>query len=119
MMADRAQTRDRALLDTPAKRGAHERTTSPSSLSVVIPALNEERGIDEILQRVLGQREELAKAGIRALEVIVVDDGSKDKTADRIRAYPDVRLIQHPTNRGYGAALKTGFKIGRASCRER
>ncbi len=78
-------------------------------LSVVIPALNEERGIDEILRRVLGQREELAKAGIRELEVIVVDDGSKDKTADRIRAYRDVRLIRHPTNRGYGAALKTGF----------
>ncbi len=104
MMADRAQTRERALLDTPTERRA-----SPSSLSVVIPALNEERGIDEILQRVLGQREELAKAGIRTLEVIVVDDGSKDKTADRIRAYRDVRLIRHPTNRGYGAALKTGF----------
>jgi glycosyltransferase involved in cell wall biosynthesis len=103
-MADRAQARARALIDTPT-----ERLMSPTSLSVVIPALNEEHGIDEILQRVLGQREELAKTGIRDLEVIVVDDGSKDKTADRIRAYGDVRLIQHPTNRGYGAALKTGF----------
>ena len=103
-MADRAQTRARALLDPPT-----ERIASPTSLSVVIPALNEEHGIDAILQRVLGQRDELAKAGIRELEVIVVDDGSKDKTADRIRTYGDVRLIQHPTNRGYGAALKTGF----------
>src|ERR671921_762586 len=81
----------------------------PSSLSVVIPALNEEHGIDEILERVLAQREGLAAVGIRNLEVIVVDDGSKDRTADRIRAYSDVRLIQHPVNRGYGAALKTGF----------
>jgi glycosyltransferase involved in cell wall biosynthesis len=78
----------------------------PSSLSVVIPALNEENAI---LQRVLAQREGLAQVGIHQLEVIVVDDGSKDKTADRIRAYADVRLIQHPVNRGYGAALKTGF----------
>ena len=81
----------------------------PASLSVVIPALNEENGIDAILQRVLAQREPLASGGITTLEVIVVDDGSKDRTADRIRTYSDVRLIQHPQNRGYGAALKTGF----------
>jgi glycosyltransferase involved in cell wall biosynthesis len=81
----------------------------PASLSVVIPALNEENGIDAILQRVLAQRDGLAEAGIRELEVIVVDDGSKDRTAERIGAYSDVRLIQHPVNRGYGAALKTGF----------
>ena len=81
----------------------------PASLSVVIPALNEENGIDAILQRVLAQRSGLAAVGIHDLEVIVVDDGSKDRTADRIRAYSDVRLIQHPVNRGYGAALKTGF----------
>ena len=46
----------------------------------------------------------------RGLEVIVVDDGSTDRTADRVREYPQVRLIQHPVNRGYGAALKTGFE---------
>jgi glycosyltransferase involved in cell wall biosynthesis len=84
-------------------------SSAPSSLSVVIPALNEEHGIDAILQRVLAQREALDEAGIHELEVIVVDDGSKDGTADRIRTYADVRLIQHPVNRGYGAALKTGF----------
>ena len=81
----------------------------PASLSVVIPALNEENGIDAILQRVLAQRDGLAAEGIDTLEVIVVDDGSKDRTAERIRTYADVRLIQHPVNRGYGAALKTGF----------
>jgi glycosyltransferase involved in cell wall biosynthesis len=76
---------------------------------VVIPALNEENGIDAILERVLAQREGLAAAGITDLEVIVVDDGSEDRTADRIRAHTNVRLIQHAENRGYGAALKTGF----------
>jgi glycosyltransferase involved in cell wall biosynthesis len=79
------------------------------SLSVVIPAHNEEHGIDAILQRILAQRDGLADVGIHELEVIVVDDGSKDGTADRIRTYADVRLIQHEVNRGYGAALKTGF----------
>src|SRR5687768_9407777 len=89
-------------IDEPTRR-------RPTSLSVVIPALNEENGIDAILDRVLAQRDGLAAAGIRDLEVIVVDDGSKDRTAERIKTYPDVRLIQHPVNQGYGAALKTGF----------
>jgi len=84
-------------------------TDGPSSLSVVIPALNEENGIDAILDRVLAQRDVLTEAGIHNLEVIVVDDGSKDHTADRVRSHEDVRLIQHSVNRGYGAALKTGF----------
>ena len=43
------------------------------------------------------------------LELIVVDDGSKDRTAQIIAATPGVRLVQHPHNRGYGAALKSGF----------
>ena len=105
-MAQRAH--DPALgdpFDAPAEAVRHPAT----SLSVVIPALNEENGIDAILQRVLAQRDGLDKVGIHQLEVIVVDDGSKDRTADRIRTYSDVRLIQHPVNRGYGAALKTGF----------
>jgi glycosyltransferase involved in cell wall biosynthesis len=80
-----------------------------SSLSVVIPALNEEHGIDAILERVLAQRDGLVEVGIRELEVVVVDDGSRDGTAARVRAHADVRLIEHPVNRGYGAALKTGF----------
>jgi glycosyltransferase involved in cell wall biosynthesis len=99
---------DLALADVAATSDDTLRSR-PASLSIVIPALNEENGIDAILQRVLAQREGLAAAGICTLEVIVVDDGSKDKTADRIRAFSDVRLIQHPVNRGYGAALKTGF----------
>jgi len=45
---------------------------------------------------------------VGALEVIVVDDGSQDDTAARVREFP-VKLIQHGRNRGYGAALKTGF----------
>jgi len=109
-MVNRAH--DLALADSSTSTDETPRSR-PASLSVVIPALNEENGIDAILQRVLAQREGLAASGIQSLEVIVVDDGSKDRTAERIRAYADVRLIQHPQNRGYGAALKTGFNAAR------
>ena len=43
------------------------------------------------------------------MELIVVDDGSHDRTAEVAEAIEGVRLIKHPKNRGYGAALKTGF----------
>jgi glycosyltransferase involved in cell wall biosynthesis len=80
-----------------------------TTLSVVIPAYNEEKGIAEIAQRVLAIRSALSNVGVSGLEVIVVDDGSKDKTAQIAGSIPGVRLIQHPVNKGYGAALKTGF----------
>jgi glycosyltransferase involved in cell wall biosynthesis len=80
-----------------------------TTLSVVIPAYNEENGITEIAQRVLAVRGNLEKAGVGELEVIVVDDGSRDRTAEIASQIEGVRLIQHPKNKGYGAALKTGF----------
>jgi glycosyltransferase involved in cell wall biosynthesis len=76
---------------------------------VVIPAYNEEDGITKIVERVLATREALAKTGF-ALEFTVVDDGSRDQTAELVSQYPDVRLIRHIKNRNYGAAIKTGFR---------
>lgn len=78
-------------------------------LSVVIPAWNEEDGIEDIMTRVLGTRSALAEVGIADLELIVVDDGSSDRTPALVEAEAGARLISHPTNRGYGAALKTGY----------
>jgi glycosyltransferase involved in cell wall biosynthesis len=78
-------------------------------LSVVIPAYNEEQGIAEIACRVLAVGPALKKAGIDQLELLVVDDGSKDKTAEVASKIAGVNLIRHPRNKGYGAALKTGF----------
>ena len=79
------------------------------ALSVVIPAYNEEDGIAEIVDRVLSVKEPLAEVGVLEVELIVVDDGSRDRTAEIVEGYPDVRLIRHESNKGYGAALKTGF----------
>ena len=84
-------------------------------LSVVIPAYNEEGGITQIIERVLSTRPMLADVGVDDLELIVVDDGSRDGTATITARYPKVRLIRHPTNRGYGAALKTGFSRARGN----
>ena len=78
-------------------------------LSVVIPAYNEENGIAEIANRVLAVEPSLKSAGIEKLELLVVDDGSKDRTAEVASNIPGVSLIRHPKNKGYGAALKTGF----------
>jgi glycosyltransferase involved in cell wall biosynthesis len=82
-------------------------------LSICIPVLNEERAIAVTLRQCLDIAHALRQAGIGRLEVVVVDDGSTDSTADRVREFPEVRLIQHPVNRGYGAALKTGFDAAR------
>lgn len=78
-------------------------------LSVVIPAYNEENGIAEIANRVLAVGPALIKAGVEKLELLVVDDGSKDRTAEVAAGISGVTLIRHPKNKGYGAALKTGF----------
>lgn len=80
-----------------------------TTLSVVIPAYNEEAGIAAIACRVLAVNEQLAPVGVQHLELLVVDDGSRDRTAQIAASIPGVRLIQHPANMGYGAALKTGF----------
>ena len=78
-------------------------------LSIVIPAYNEENGIREIAKRVLAIEPALREIGLKGLELLVVDDGSKDRTAEVASNIPGVTLIRHPRNRGYGAALKTGF----------
>jgi len=78
-------------------------------LSIVIPAYNEEKGIAEIAARVLSIEPALKKVGVEQLELLVVDDGSKDRTAEVAAGIQGVSLIRHPQNKGYGAALKTGF----------
>jgi glycosyltransferase involved in cell wall biosynthesis len=75
-------------------------------ISVVIPAYNEEKGISKVLTDL---KTILDNTHLQ-YEIIIVDDGSSDKTAEIVQKQVFVRLIQHPVNRGYGAALKTGIK---------
>lgn len=76
------------------------------SISVVIPAYNEEKGIGNVLAEL---ENVLGKTGL-AHEIIVVDDGSEDATAKIVRGNGFVKLVQHPVNKGYGSSLKTGIR---------
>ena len=84
-------------------------------LSVVIPAYNEEDGIAEICHRVLAVRDELKEVRVDDLELIVVDDGSSDRTVEIANSIEGVCLVRHKQNRGYGGALKTGFALSRGN----
>lgn len=80
---------------------------SSTKLSVLIPAYNEERTIGHVLEAVLGV--DLSALGVEK-EVIVVNDGSLDKTGAIVRErFPQVRYIRHPINRGKGAATRTAI----------
>lgn len=85
-------------------------------LSIVIPAYNEEDAIGDTVRRTLAAGRALAgdaALGVSGVEVIVVNDGSRDATARIARGIDGVRVIDHPVNRGYGAAIKTGFDAAR------
>lgn len=85
-----------------------------SSISVVLPAFNEEECIAKQVTDTL----DFLPTCFAEFEVIVVDDGSRDRTAeivrDLARAAPRLQLISHPANRGYGRALATGFAAARS-----
>ncbi len=80
------------------------------SVSAVLPAFNEEAIVADVAARA---HQALVRSGVD-FEVVVVDDGSHDATAERIlelsTSLPLVRLVSHEVNRGYGAALRTGFE---------
>jgi len=85
-----------------------------SSLSIVIPALNEEGAIGDTLRRCLAARDHIAaQAGLGAVEVLVVSDGSSDRTEAIALGFPEVTVLTFERNRGYGAAIKTGWEHAR------
>ncbi len=75
------------------------------SFSMVIPAYNEDAGVALTIDDL---RRDLEK-DLGAFEIIVVNDGSKERTGGILRARNDIRSIEHVRNQGYGAALKTGI----------
>lgn len=86
-------------------------------LSIVIPAYNEENGIAQIIDRVHAVQASVLGLGFADFELLVVNDGSRDRTLEIAREkekeFSDVRVLDHPKNKGYGAALKTGFAQAR------
>jgi dolichol-phosphate mannosyltransferase len=78
-------------------------------LSVIIPAYNEERTIRPLLERILAVP--LGAAGFNP-EIIVVDDGSRDRTAEIAESFAQVRLIRQ-SNQGKGAAVQRGVREAR------
>lgn len=73
-------------------------------VSVIIPAYNESAGIAETLKELITYMD------MEETEIIVIDDGSTDNTAEIVHGFPEVKLIGHNLNKGYGTAIKTGVR---------
>ena len=88
----------------------------PRALTVVIPALNEEEAIGSTIQRCLDARAEIKNvSGLDHVEIIVVSDGSTDRTVEIAQGFDEAKVIIFEKNRGYGAAIKEGFRQGSGS----
>ena len=83
------------------------------SLSVILPAFNEEANIRAVVEDAYRNMPKFAPI----FEIIVVNDGSKDRTGEicnrLAEQFSDVRVVHHVRNRGYGAALKSGIEQAR------
>jgi 4-amino-4-deoxy-L-arabinose transferase-like glycosyltransferase len=105
------------------EKGKMQRNSDPSTpvhsrepdgqgfhVSLVIPAWNEQ----ETIRQAMSEANAALSAHTAEYEIIIVDDGSTDRTPELVReemaTNPHVRLVQHSKNLGYGAALRTGFQ---------
>jgi glycosyltransferase involved in cell wall biosynthesis len=97
-----------AVQDAAPASSRQDRPMTALKLSVVIPCYNEEKTLDAIVGRVLAAD----RCGL-GLEILIVDDGSKDRSVAVMRAlaeaHPEIVWIAHDRNQGKGAALRTGF----------
>jgi glycosyltransferase involved in cell wall biosynthesis len=88
----------------------------PICLSVIAPCLNEEANVDLLVERTLAAFDAL----VIGAEIILVDDGSTDRTWERIqdrgRQDPRVRGVRHAVNRGMEAAWRSGLAAARGEC---
>jgi glycosyltransferase involved in cell wall biosynthesis len=83
--------------------------TSELKVSIIVPAYNEENTIEVVLSRLLKVCQSLPSC-----EIIVIDDGSTDGTAERVERFRSVRLVRQK-NQGKGAALRTGLRVSKGN----
>lgn len=82
-------------------------------LTIVIPALNEEEAIGGTICRCQQAIPTICEnSPVADVELIVVSDGSTDRTPEIARSFQGVSLIEFEQNQGYGAAIKAGFEAG-------
>lgn len=78
-------------------------------ISIVVPCYNESKTLETIITRVL-----VADVSGLEREIVIVDDGSQDDSVNIAKAlaerHPNIRVLEHKTNQGKGAALRTGFQ---------
>ena len=92
--------------------GAERNQISPKTVSIVIPCFNEEKTLDALVERVLAAD----TCGLK-LDLIIVDDASKDNSLQKAQALSDghanITVLKHDTNRGKGAAMRSGFEAAK------
>jgi len=76
-----------------------------TEFSIIIPAFNEE----DVIEKFLGNLRRVLLTFPGIYEIILVDDGSRDRTFSIVSKIPDIKIIRHPYNKGNGAAVKTGI----------
>lgn len=86
---------------------------SKINLSIIIPTFNEEDGIEKTISEIFKDSKNVSiKKYIKSFEVIIIDDGSSDNTAEKLEKLKKnykIRVIKHHSNQGLGAAIMTGI----------
>ncbi|EMR74208.1 glycosyl transferase [Thaumarchaeota archaeon SCGC AB-539-E09] len=79
-------------------------------VSIIVPVYNEEDTINQVIEEL-----SYIKNDLPLMEIIIIDDGSTDKTSDLVSAYSSIRYIKHDKNMGKGEAIRTGIKNSNGS----
>lgn len=102
-----AQSNETGSAKTPKVLKSGRPGLKRTGISVVIPAFNEEGAIADVLRDL----HTVLTGAALDFEIVVVDDGSQDRTAEEIGTVPfPVKLLRHESNRGYGASIKTAIR---------
>ena len=96
-------------MTTPTSNASSGFNELAEGITLVLPVYNEATGLIAVLDSLQAA---LQATGVN-FEIVVVDDGSTDGSRDLLRGRSDVRVLEHSSNRGYGAALKTGIRYAR------